>query len=214
VRGFDLLNGLLILVPLVLSLTVHEYAHAWSAFRLGDDTAARLGRLTLNPLVHMDLVGTVILPLLGIPFGWAKPVPVDPSRFRREVPWRTGMAITAAAGPLANVVLAIAGTVAYGLLARLAPQLLADVRGLQPLLAMVITLNVSLALFNLLPIPPLDGSRIVEGLLPASMRPGWDAFARLAPFLIVGVMFFGGRVIAGPSGYVLDLLQRLLDLIA
>ncbi|HEY7724542.1 MAG TPA: site-2 protease family protein [Anaeromyxobacteraceae bacterium] len=213
-RGFDLLNGVLILVPLVLSLTVHEYAHAWSAFRLGDDTAARMGRLTLNPLVHMDLLGTVILPLLGIPFGWAKPVPVDPMRFRREVPWRTGMALTAAAGPLANVLLAIAGTVAYGLLARLAPDLLAGVRGLQPLLAMVITLNVTLALFNLLPIPPLDGSRIVDGFLPLRLRPGWEAFSRLAPFLIIGVMIFGGRIIAGPSGYVLGLLQRLLDLIA
>jgi Zn-dependent protease len=213
-QGFDLLNGLLIIVPLVLSLTVHEYAHAWSAFRLGDDTAARMGRLTLNPIPHIDLLGTLILPLLGIPFGWAKPVPVDPTRFRRDVPWRTGMALTAAAGPLANVVLAVVATVVFGLLARLAPEVLAGVRGLQPLLVMVITLNVTLALFNLIPVPPLDGSRIVAGLLPNHLRAGWDAFSRLAPFLILGIMFFGGRIIAGPSGYVIGLLQRLLDLIA
>jgi Zn-dependent protease len=119
--GIDLLAGVKILIPLILSLTVHEFAHAWSAYRLGDDTASRMGRLTLNPLAHIDPIGTVLLPLLGIPFGWARPVPINPARFRRSMRMSTGMMITAAAGPLANVILAVACTVAYGLLLRFAP---------------------------------------------------------------------------------------------
>src|SRR5688572_26569558 len=96
----------MMLIPLVLSLTVHEWAHAMSAYRLGDDTAAREGRLTLNPIVHIDPLGTLLLPLMGVPFGWAKPVPVVPTRFRRDVNMSTGMMITAAAGPFSNLVLA------------------------------------------------------------------------------------------------------------
>src|SRR5262249_40137549 len=101
-----LLERILYLIPMVLSLTVHEWAHAYPGFRLGDDTAAREGRLTLNPLPHMDPIGTFLLPLLKVPFGWAKPVPVNPLRFRRDVTMRTGMMITAAAGPLSNLALA------------------------------------------------------------------------------------------------------------
>ena len=111
----------MILIPLLLSLTVHEWAHAWSAYRLGDDTASMQGRLTLNPIAHIDPVGTLVLPLLGIPFGWAKPVPVNPTRFRRGVNMSTGMIITAAAGPLSNVVLALLSAVAFGLIARFSP---------------------------------------------------------------------------------------------
>jgi Zn-dependent protease len=86
-------------IPLLLSLAVHEWAHAWTARQLGDDTAERAGRLTLNPLAHVDPIGTLLLPLLGIPFGWAKPVPIEPLRFRRDVRLRAGVALTAAAGP-------------------------------------------------------------------------------------------------------------------
>src|SRR5512145_2668698 len=102
----QLLATIVAYIPVQLSLSVHEWAHARVAFALGDDTAAREGRLTLNPIVHMDLLGTLI-PLMGVPFGWAKPVPVNPARFRRTVPMRTGMMLTAAAGPLSNVALAI-----------------------------------------------------------------------------------------------------------
>src|SRR5512147_1844508 len=91
-------------ITFLIAFTVHEYAHAWSAYRLGDDTAARMGRLTLNPLAHIDPIGTVLLPLLRVPFGWAKPVPVNPARFRPDVPMARGMMITAAAGPASNIV--------------------------------------------------------------------------------------------------------------
>jgi Zn-dependent protease len=210
--GFPSTARLLLFIPLILSLTVHEYAHAWSARRLGDDTAERMGRLSLNPLVHLDLLGTLFLLFSPIPFGWAKPVPVDPSRFRRDVRMGTGMAITASAGPLANVVLAVLCTVALGLLLRLAPGS-GGGDGVNALLVQSVQLNVSLALFNLIPIPPLDGSRIVDGFMPLRFRQGWEAFARLSPLLLLGVIFFGGRLIAGPSYYVLDLLDQLLSAI-
>ena len=104
--GSDFTWRLMWLPISILSLSFHEFAHAWSAWKLGDDTASREGRLTLNPVSHIDLLGTIILPLLGVPFGWAKPVPVNPARFRRDVNMSTGMAITATAGPLSNVLLA------------------------------------------------------------------------------------------------------------
>lgn len=211
--GFDLQRGLMMLIPLVLSLSVHEFAHAWSAWRLGDDTAERSGRLTLNPIAHVDPIGTLLLPLLGIPFGWARPVPIDPSRFRRGVKMSTGVALTAAAGPISNLVLAVLATTAIALLARLAPQVLAA-GGVVELLQVMVFLNVNLALFNLIPIPPLDGSRVVDGVMPLRLRPQWERVAGLAPFLLVAVFIFAGRIIAGPSNFVLGLLGQLARAIA
>ncbi len=209
-----LMQRAMLLVPLILSLTVHEFGHAWSAWRLGDDTAARLGRLSLNPLVHIDLIGTILLPLLGIPFGWAKPVPVNPARFRRGVRMGTGMMITAAAGPLMNVLLAVLGTVTYGLLIRFAPDFILGAEAVRYLLIITIQINVALAIFNLIPIPPLDGSRILDGLMPSRLRPAWESFTRFAPFLLIFV-FIGARyVMAGPISAAHDLLQRLLEAVA
>lgn len=212
--GFDLQRGLMMLIPLVLSLSVHEFAHAWSAWRLGDDSAQRAGRLTLNPIAHVDPIGTLLLPMLGIPFGWARPVPIDPSRFRRGVKMSTGVAMTAAAGPISNLVMAVMATTAIALLARFAPQLLADGGGLDELLQIMVFLNVNLALFNLIPVPPLDGSRVVDGLMPLRLRPQWERVAGLAPFLLVAVFVFAGRIIAGPSNFVLGLLGQLARAIA
>jgi len=211
--GFDLLAGVKILIPLVLSLTVHEFAHAWSAWRLGDDTASHMGRLTLNPLAHIDPIGTFLLPLLGFPSGWAKPVPVNPARFRRGVSMGTGMMITAAAGPLSNVVLAVLCTVGYGLLLRFAPDAASPGSGTPELLLIMIKLNVALAIFNMIPVPPLDGSRVVDGLMPVRLRPAWEGFTRFAPFLLVGV-FIGARyIMAAPMGAVYGLLERLLNVV-
>jgi Zn-dependent protease len=211
--GFDLLAGVKILIPLVLSLTVHEFAHAWSAWRLGDDTASRMGRLTLNPLAHIDPIGTFLLPLLGVPFGWAKPVPINPARFRRGVRMSTGVMITAAAGPLSNVVLAVLCTVGYGLLIRFAPDAAAPGSGTRELLLIMIQLNVALAIFNMIPVPPLDGSRVLDGLMPLRLRPAWEGFTRFAPFLLLAV-FIGARyIMAGPVGAVYGLLDRLLNVV-
>src|SRR5215831_18865252 len=137
------------LIPLILSLTVHEFAHAWSAYKLGDTTAAEQGRLTLNPLVHIDLIGTFLLPLLGVPFGWAKPVPVNPVRFRRDVSMGRGMMITAAAGPLSNVVLAVVCAITLGLLWRFTPEMLQRQQAIGSLLFIGLKMNVALALFNM-----------------------------------------------------------------
>ncbi|HET6439010.1 MAG TPA: site-2 protease family protein [Anaeromyxobacter sp.] len=209
--GFDLRSGLMMLIPLVLSLTVHEFAHAWSARRLGDDTASRMGRMTLNPLAHIDPIGTLLLPLLGIPFGWAKPVPVNPARFRPGVRMGTGMALTAAAGPASNILLALLLSATFAALERYIPGWLAQGRGIGELLEIMIVLNVNLALFNLLPIPPLDGSRIVDGFMPQGLRPIWDRLMMLSPLLLLVVFFFAGRIIAGPSRYVLGLLERFIS---
>ena len=151
----------LMLIPVWLSLTVHEFAHAWSAFKLGDNTARERGRLTLNPIAHIDPIGTLLLPLLGVPFGWARPVPVNPARFERRFTIRQGMLITAAAGPISNLLLALASTVLLGVLLRFAPGLIAPSAPTTSLFLILINVNVALALFNLLPILPLDGGKLL-----------------------------------------------------
>lgn len=205
-----IMERVMLLIPLVLSLTVHEFAHAWSAWRLGDDTAAMQGRLTLNPVAHIDPVGTLLLPLLGIPFGWAKPVPVNPARFRREVNMSTGMMITALAGPLSNLLLAIASAVSYGLTLRWAPQTLEANPGLQQFLFSAMVVNVGLAVFNMLPIPPLDGSRVVEKLMPYRMRGFWEQVVQFSPFLLIAVIVLGRRFLVGPISYIQSLLGDLI----
>ncbi len=186
------------IILMLLSLSVHEFAHAWSAWRLGDDTASRQGRLTLNPLAHADPFGTFLLPFLGVPFGWARPVPVNPARFRRGVSMSGGFALTAAAGPIANAVLAVVSGGLFILLARYAPALVEPGAGLRVLLIALVATNVGLALFNLIPVPPLDGSRVVDHFIPQQLRPAWTGFLALAPFLLIAVFFFGGRFISGP----------------
>jgi Zn-dependent protease len=216
-----IIRRLLLYIPvLLLSLTVHEFAHAWSARRLGDDTAERMGRLTLNPLAHADLFGTFILPLLNVPFGWAKPVPINPTRFRRGIDMGKGMMISALAGPLANVLLGVVSAVLLGIVARLSPDLGTSAGDGSPariasaFLFSMIQMNVVLAVFNLLPIPPLDGSRIVDAFLPARYREAWEGFSRFSMFILLALVFFGWRVIAVPVNAGIDALVRLASLIA
>ena len=208
-----IVNRILIYIPLLLSLTVHEWAHAYSAYRLGDDTAQKQGRLTLNPIPHIDLWGTLILPLLGVPFGWAKPVPVDPSRFRRNVNPKTGMMITSAAGPLSNLSIALLCAVVFGLAFRfeITPLLTGAPRHL---LQTAIFMNIGLAIFNLLPIPPLDGSRVVEGFLPYRFRPAWEQFQRFSGIVLLAVIFLGTSLLAGPMNFIGDLIVRFIGLVA
>jgi Zn-dependent protease len=208
---------LLVLVPFILSLTIHEFAHAWSAYKLGDDTAMRMGRMTLNPIAHIDILGTIILPVFGLLygglfFGWAKPVPVNPARFSRKVSMTSGMMITAAAGPASNVVLAVVSAVILGLMARW--HQLDKQPGIETLLVMTMQVNVVLALFNLIPIPPLDGSRVVDGLMPYRYRPQWEAVLRMGPFLLMGIIFLGGYLLSGPINVANALLTRLVYAVA
>ncbi|GDX80406.1 peptidase [Deltaproteobacteria bacterium] len=194
-------------VVLWLSLSVHEWAHARAAFALGDDTARAQGRMTLDPLAHADPVGTVLFPLLGVPFGWALPVPIDPSRFDRRRSMAFGMMVTAAAGPLSNVVLAGAGFTAWLALSVVFPSF--EQGPLGGLARYAIQLNVLLAVFNLLPIPPLDGSRIVNFVLPRAAQMAWgqlESFGRFLPFVvIVGLRVVGldpfGPILAAMDGW-------------
>ncbi|MEI7703358.1 MAG: site-2 protease family protein [Deltaproteobacteria bacterium] len=216
-----IVGRLLLYIPvLLLSLTVHEFAHAWSARKLGDDTAERLGRLTLNPLAHADPIGTFILPLLNVPFGWAKPVPINPSRFRPGIDMGKGMMISALAGPFANLLLGVVSAVLLGIVARISPDLgrAAGERSAPHIAAAflfsMIQMNVVLAVFNLLPVPPLDGSRIVDAFLPARFRAGWETFSRFSMFFLLALVFFGWRFIAVPVNAAIDALIRLASLIA
>lgn len=215
-QGDDWLTSRVIfIIPLMLSLGVHEFAHAWAAFKLGDDTAARQGRLTLNPLAHIDPVG-LLLPLMGVPFGWAKPVPINPARFSRSVSMETGLVLTASAGPLSNVAIAVAATLALALTARFSPGVMGG--AVWSVGETLVTLNLILAIFNLLPIVPLDGSRIADGLMPAQLRPAWEAFARIGPMLLIAVLvlpsFLGFSVISWPLRISHELLVEIFRLVA
>jgi Zn-dependent protease len=202
-----------VLPPLILSLTFHECAHAWSAWKLGDDTAERAGRLTLNPLPHIDLFGTILLPLLSAPIGWAKPVPVNPVRFRRGLRMSTGVMITSAAGPLSNLLLATICAGVLGVFLRLGPQATPTNEAIAAFLQMMIQVNVGLAMFNLLPIPPLDGGGVAAAFVPRRFQPAWETFTRFSPFVLLALIILPGsplsRLILGPARFVILTLYRI-----
>lgn len=206
----ELIDRLIGWTLLVVSLTVHEWAHAWSAYKLGDDTAARLGRMTFNPLVHLDMIGTVILPLLGAPIGWAKPVPVQPHRFRREISPSWGMLLTAIAGPISNIVLATLAMLIFAGSTHFADQNPDLFQTSSLMLQRFIFLNLALAVFNMLPIPPLDGSRVVNHFMPYSLRPAWAQFEEFGLYILLGVMLFlrytDTRVLSTPILFLFQLL--------
>jgi len=190
---FDLdLKFLLIFVPVILfSLTIHEYAHAYIANKLGDDTAKRLGRLTLNPLKHLDPIGTILL--LLVHFGWAKPVPVDPRNFKDP---KKDMLYVAIAGPISNIITAIIS----GILLKFIVFDLASAGAfgaytapLIQFLVWMIFIGVVLAVFNMLPIPPLDGSRVLYGLLPDHLANSIKKIETYGILIVFGIMLFGGR---------------------
>ena len=180
-----LLKAVVLLPALVMAIVCHEVAHGWVALMLGDPTAKERRRLTLNPLRHADPVGTVLLPgalaLMNLPiFGWARPVPVNKWRLRNP---RFGMMAVAAAGPATNLLLAALASVALGLLSP-DPQGLGALAGSS--LVAFIEINIFLALFNLLPIPPFDGSHVVEGLLPEPLARGYAGLRPIGfPLLIL-----------------------------
>lgn len=180
---------------LLFSLTFHEAAHAWMSNRLGDPTARLMGRLSLNPIVHLDLFGTLMLFVSRFHFGWAKPVPFDPRNFRDV---KQGIFLTAAAGPASNILLAILcgifvrSLVASGWGTQYTEGFTA---GLGRIFAQGIITNLALAFFNLIPLPPLDGSKILYGLAPSSWESALlrlERFGPMALMMIIVVGFMGG----------------------
>jgi Zn-dependent protease len=209
-------QAVLRIIVLLLSLCVHEFSHAYAAWRLGDDTAALQGRLTLNPFAHADPIGTYLLPLIGAPIGWAKPVPFNPARFRRNVSMSLGIAIVKSAGPAANVVLALVSAVVLGLLARFAPALVDQGTAGFALLIQLVLTNVGLAIFNLLPIHPLDGGGVADHFVPRALQPAWERITALGPFLLVGVIILASRTdfLAGPMYALANLVLRVSMFVA
>jgi Zn-dependent protease len=201
--------GLTTYVVLLFSLSVHESAHAWMAWKLGDETAMRLGRVSLNPIVHIDPIGTLLFPLIqiftNVPLlGWAKPTPYNPANFRRDVSMRTGHVLVAAAGPVSNFLLALVFT---GVLVVLVRGGLVQSRDsfLLTLTVLGIQLNVLLALFNLVPIPPLDGSKVASFGLRGDLGDKYDRIVGPYGFAILMLL-----LITGALGYVLGPIQNLI----
>jgi len=201
------------ILPVIFAITVHEVAHGWVAKKYGDNTASSLGRLTLNPIKHIDWVGTIILPGLllltgtGFIFGWAKPVPVDTRNFKNP---RKDMAVVALAGPISNLLMALA----WALLARIA--VLIGIEFIStPIIYMGvagISINLVLALINLLPIPPLDGSRVLTGILPNYWAWRYNQLERYG-FIILLILLYT-RVLNAVLEYPMYVAQKLFFSIA
>jgi len=203
------------ILPVVFAITVHEVAHGWVAKKYGDNTADSQGRLTLNPIRHVDLVGTIIIPGLllitgtGFIFGWAKPVPVDPRNFKNP---RADMAIVALAGPVSNLLMAIfwaliarvGMTIGSGAAMIAEPLIYTGIAG--------ISINLVLALVNLLPIPPLDGSRILSGLLPNYWAWQYNKLERFG--FIILLLLLSTNILGTILAYPLFIAQQLFFSIA
>lgn len=204
-------------VVLLFSLSVHESAHAWMALRMGDDTAARAGRISLNPVSHVDPIGTLAVPLLQMVWGglpllaWAKPTPVQPANFKPG--WfRRGHLLVSAAGPLSNFVLALLFTLGFFVYCRVAEQPLAHGQPALHLLTTGIFMNVGLGLFNLLPLPPLDGAWLASWGLPRRLAEPYDRLVEPwgATLLLLLVATGGlGRLTGPPLHYLSSALVTL-----
>lgn len=194
--------------PILLSLTVHECAHAWAADKMGDPTAKMLGRLTLNPLKHLDPIGTLMLFFSGL-FGWAKPVPVNPRNFRNL---RRGDIIVSAAGPASNLALAVIFAVIIRLMGLIVPNIGLSMPGIyRPLLLMAemgVIINIGMAVFNMLPIPPLDGSHVLSSLLPARSS---YTFSKIQPYgFLILLVFISTRIFDSLFAPVIYLVAGIL----
>ena len=204
-------------LPLVFAITVHEAAHGYAARHFGDRTAEKLGRLTLNPVKHIDPLGTVVIPLLlivsgsGFIFGWAKPVPVVPGNFRKPA---RHMAWVAAAGPCANVVMAICWAVLLRITIGPLASFGAISTGLSAMAQFGILINVVLAVLNMLPIPPLDGGRVAAGFLPPRVAHSYSRLEPYGMFIIVGLLIAGllGPILRPGVNLVVSLIATVTGL--
>lgn len=183
------ISFLFTIIILIMSVVIHEISHGYSAYLMGDSTAKNAGRLTLNPLAHLDLLGSLIVPVLaylsaGFMFGWAKPVPYNPYNLKNQ---KYGDALVAVAGPLANLLVALV----FGLIIRFGVTSfgLVDVNFIG-IIGMIVKINLVLAIFNLIPIPPLDGSKILFTFLPYHLKEVRQTIERYSLFILLFFIFF------------------------
>jgi Zn-dependent protease len=190
------------IIVLIFSAIIHEYMHGYAALRLGDETAKNAGRLTLNPLAHLEWFGSFFLPLMmiisgvGFVFGWAKPVPYNPHNLRDQ---KYGDAKVALAGPLGNLIIAIF----FGLCLRFLPYYNLTFSGL---LSIIVYINLALMVFNLVPIPPLDGSKILAAFLPSELREKYLNAERMGMILIIIFVMMGGGILMPLINYLFKII--------
>jgi Zn-dependent protease len=215
------LSELMIFFPaLMIAAIFHEYGHGWMAKRFGDPTAEEAGRLTLNPIPHVDLVGTIVFPLVcflsgaNFFFGWAKPVPIDPRRFSS---FRKGLFFVSLAGPASNFIIAALSAIAAVAIHRFAPESLTLKEPIVLMMMTSVTINFSLGIFNLLPLPPLDGSKIVESFLPTRLAIQYESLARygtviLLVLIISGALKFLSAPVRAATLTTLSFAERIIGL--
>ena len=195
----DFLFWIIFAIPSILiASTVHEYFHAWAAYKLGDPTAKAEGRLTLNPLAHIDPIGAIMMVLFK--FGWSKPVPINEWNFDNR---RRDKALTAIAGPLSNLLLAGLSGILY--------QFLKDYQLIALFLYTFATINVSLAVFNIIPIPPLDGHKVVNAFLPRKISYWWEGLEKYSWILILLILIPGSPLSAIISSFINSVLSIFLN---
>jgi len=193
-------------IPVLFSIVIHEVAHGWMAYRLGDNTAKNMGRLTLNPLVHVDIMGTIILPLImivlgGPVFGWAKPVPFNPYNFHPRVNRRNGTMWVAISGPASNFAIAFVASFVFVISRKFfsgfPPILFVSIVQLAQALVFI---NLILGFFNLIPLPPLDGSKILVRFLPQRMESQYLRLERYGMLILILILLTGGfsKLVLGP----------------
>ena len=195
----ELLNLLLTVPGVLIAITFHEYAHAFAADKLGDDTPRRQGRLTLNPFAHLDPIGSIMLLFAG--FGWGKPVEVSPRNYTRKISMSAGDAIVSIAGPAMNIILAILFTIIYCAILRFAPMFaIGSQIGIitMTIIEMTIAINIGLGIFNLIPLPPLDGSKVLRHFLPYNAQAWMDQYQYVfyMLFIILWISGLAGDIIS------------------
>lgn len=213
---FDLTNIIIVIVVILLSMTLHEAMHAFMGYFLGDDTAKREGRLTLNPIKHIDPFLTLLLPIIlaltpGAPiFGGAKPVPFNPARLKYDE-W--GAALVALAGPLTNLLIAFVAFGAYAIYLTLAPQ---GLELLAQILTITVTVNLGFFIFNMIPLPPLDGSRVLYALAPEFVRRGMEVIERFGIIVIFALILIAspyiGEFMRQAIGFFLTVFSHIFGL--
>lgn len=209
-----LLSLVLSIPGLLIAISFHEFAHAFVADKLGDDTPRRKGRLSLNPLAHLDPYGTFLMIFAG--FGWGKPVEINPLNFNRKVSMKGGSAMVAAAGPIMNFILAIVFSVLYGILLRTSFVTSTVGEVISNIILYTISMNVGLGVFNLIPLPPLDGSKILLALLPSRAQEWYEDNQRILYiiFLIIWITPIASNIVSPIISSIDSWLLKLIRTIA